>query len=133
MMPFPVIGSDGKPVVDQNGQPVYANIEPMMKWLGFQGEQRRANERHGALMDLVQTVRENVPDGIQALRAAAEETRAKGKTEGTKQEAAAAPQAYECGQCKTQFTLPTTEGWTNLKCPNPACGKVWTREEVMKV
>jgi len=130
MMPFPVIGSDGTPVVDQDGHPVYANIEPMLKWLGFQSEQRRADERHTALMGLAQTVRENLGDGIQALKAAAQEVQKTGK-QSPAQEAPPAPQAYECGQCKTKFTIPTTEGWTTLKCPNPNCGKTWTREEVL--
>ena len=126
MMPFPVIGSDGAPVVDGDGHPVYANIEPMLKWLGFQSEQRRADERHSALMGLAQTVRENLGDGIQALKAAAQEIQKTGKStaQGT-------AQAYECGQCKTKFTIPTTEGWETLKCPNPNCGKTWTRQEVL--
>ncbi|GAI42262.1 unnamed protein product, partial [marine sediment metagenome] len=67
MLPFPVIGSDGQPVYDNDGKPVYANIEPMMKWMGFQGEQRRADESHQQLMGLAQTIRENIPDGIQAI------------------------------------------------------------------
>ncbi|GAI44200.1 unnamed protein product, partial [marine sediment metagenome] len=50
MLPFPVMGADGKPVLDDDGKPVYANLEPMMKYLGFLGEQRRSDERHGALM-----------------------------------------------------------------------------------
>ncbi|GAH63488.1 unnamed protein product, partial [marine sediment metagenome] len=54
--PFPVMDSDGKPVLGSDGQPVYANIEPMLKYMGFQGEQRRADERHVALMGLAQTV-----------------------------------------------------------------------------
>ncbi|GAI21021.1 unnamed protein product, partial [marine sediment metagenome] len=76
MMPFPVIGSDGQPVYDSEGKPVYANLEPMMKYMGFQAEQRRADERHGALMGLVKTVRENLGDGIGALKLAAEQAKA---------------------------------------------------------
>jgi hypothetical protein len=130
MMPFPVIGSDGTPVVDRDGHPVYANIEPMLKWLGFQSEQRRADERHTALMGLAQTVRENVGDGIQALKAAAAEAKKGSEATAAKPESAPS-QGYECGQCKTRFTIPTTEGWETLKCPNPNCGKTWTREEVL--
>jgi len=128
MTPFPVIGSDGKPMVDQDGHPVYANIEPMIRWLGFQAEQRRADERHQGLMGLVQTVRENVPDGVQALVRAFEEAKTKGGTGTPKQEAS--PQVYECGACKTRFTLPATEDWVQAKCPK--CSHIWSREEVMK-
>lgn len=123
-VPTQVIGLDGKPAV--------LDLSQAIDLRKFLAEEKRADERHGALMGLTQTIRENVPDGVQALIRATEEERAK-RTGTQKQEAAPAPQAYECGSCKTQFTLPTTEGWTNLKCPNPACGKVWTREEVMKV
>ena len=60
MLPFPVIGNDGQPVYDKDGKPVYANVEPMMKWMGFQGEQRRADERNQAIIATAKTFRENV-------------------------------------------------------------------------
>ncbi|MBA7682238.1 hypothetical protein ES703_90587 [subsurface metagenome] len=125
MMPFPVMDGEGKPVVGQDGQPVYANLEPMMKYMGFQGEQRRADERHSALMGLVQTVKENLPDGIQAIREAAAEARESSKGKTPQQ-----PPGYECGECHTKFTLTRepVEG-ENVKCPN--CGKEWPREEVV--
>jgi hypothetical protein len=113
-------------VVDRDGHPVYANIEPMLKWLGFQSEQRRADERHTTLMGLAQTVRENLGDGIQALKAAATEIQ---KTKQQPPPKLETPQAYECGNCKTQFALPTTEGWQTLKCPK--CEQTWTRKEVL--
>ncbi len=121
MMPFPVMDGEGKPIVGQDGQPVYANLDPMLKYLGFQGEQRRADERHSAFMGLVQTVKENIPDGIQALRDAATEARGK------------APQqqkpGYECGECHTKFTLEREpEEGEAVKCPN--CGLEWAKEVV---
>lgn len=123
MMPFPVMDGDGKPVVGQDGQPVYANLEPMLKWLSFQGEQRRSDERHTALMGLVDTVKENLPDGIQALREAAAEARGRstGKT--------AQQQVYECGECHAKFSLTRepAEGET-VACPQ--CGHSWSPEEV---
>ncbi|MBA7716281.1 hypothetical protein ES703_125350 [subsurface metagenome] len=74
-LPFPVFGNEGKPILDSEGRPVYANLEPTLKWLGFQAEQRRADQRHDSLMGLVQTVKDNVGDGIAALKAAAEEAK----------------------------------------------------------
>jgi len=131
MMPFPVFGSDGAPVTDGQGRPVYANIEPMLRWMGFTREEQRKDERHQALMGLAQTVRENVSDGIAALREAAQEVRTQRQAGGTKQEAGApAQQVYECGECKTQFRLPDNPNWAQLQCPG--CGHKWTREEVMK-
>ncbi len=125
MMPFPVMDADGKPVVGQDGQPVYANLEPMLKYMGFQGEQRRADERHSALMGLVETVKENLPDGIQAIREAAAEARGSGKDKTSQQQ----PQGYECGECHNKFTLSREpEEGESVKCPQ--CGTEWTKEVV---
>ena len=124
MLPFPVMGSDGEPVTDKEGKPVYANLEPMMKYLGFLGDQRRADERHGALMGLAKTVRENVGDGVAALKAAAAD--AKGSP-GTKEQASEKPQVYECGQCHTQFRVPQGD-FEKVTCPNPSCKFEYTKE-----
>ncbi|GAI70187.1 unnamed protein product, partial [marine sediment metagenome] len=115
MMPFPVIGGDGQPVYDQDGKPVYANIEPMLKWMTFQDERRRADERHNALVGLGQAVKESWGDGISALKAAVEE--AKGSS-GAKPPATVPQQTFECGDCHTSFSPPP--GWTDqpIKCPN---------------
>lgn len=126
ILPFPVMGSDNKPLLDQDGHPVYANLEPMLKWQGFQDDRRRADERHSTLMGLVQTVRENFGDGIAALKAAAEEAKAGSKT------SAPPPQeqpVYECSSCHIKFNIPAEEGWERVACPG--CGTEWTREQVM--
>ncbi len=125
VLPFPVFGSDGKPVVDQDGKPVYANLEPTLKWLGFQNEQKRADERHGALMGLVKTVRENVGDGVAALKAAAAEVRESPKS---KSSSPSRSQVYECGSCHTKFTIPR-EDFEKVACPS--CQKEYTREDVL--
>jgi len=123
MLPFPVFGSDGKPVLDSEGRPVYANLEPTLKWLGFQGEQKRADERHGALMGLVKTVQENLGDGVAAVKAAAEEKRGSGaKT------SAAVPQVFECADCQTQFSPPP--GWAGQPIKCPGCGREYAKEEL---
>lgn len=128
MLPFPVLGSDGKPVYDNDGKPVYANLEPMMKWIGFQGEQKREDEKHSMLMGLGQAVRENIGDGIAALKAAAEE--AKGGA-GAKKPQTSQQQVFKCGDCGSQFSPPA--GWTGepLKCPNPECGREYLKEELL--
>ena len=125
MMPFPVIGGDGKPVVDQDGRPVYANIQPMLEWLKFQGEQRRSDQRHEALIGLAQTVRENLGDGVQALKAAAQEFQKGGVSTAAKQ---GSPQTYECGTCHTQFALPQGAKADQVKCPG--CGAIYTKEQL---
>jgi len=124
MLPFPVIGDDGQPVYDKDGKPVYANIEPMMKWMGFQSDQRRADERHQALMGLAKTVKENLGDGVTALKKAAEER----KPGGTKAPATEQPQMYECGQCHEKFGVPPGE-WASVACPG--CKTKYTREELL--
>lgn len=128
MMPFPVFGSDGQPVYDAEGKPVYANLEPMMRWMTFQGEQKRAEERHGALMGMAKTVRENLGDGVAALKAAAEDMRGSGaKAPVPKQE----PPVFECAECHTTFSPPP--GWAGqaIKCPNSACGREYSKEELV--
>lgn len=129
MMPFPVFGSDGQPAYDKDGKPIYANLEPMMEYMGFQSEQRRAEERHGALMGLAKTVRENIGDGIAALKAAA--TEIKGGTGAKAPETKQEPQTFECGDCHTPFSPPAGWAGQNIKCPNPVCGREYTKEELM--
>lgn len=84
-----------KPILGQDGKPVYVDIEPMMKWMGFQSEQRRADERHTALMGLTQTIKENLPVGIEAFGRAVSEVKGKAPE--------SAVQQYECGGCHTQI------------------------------
>ena len=116
-----VTGPDGKPIVMDLGQ--------VIDWRKFQSEERRADERHGAVLGLVQTVRENVGDGIQALRAAAEEV--KGSPGAKAPPVATQPQVFECGDCHKNFSPPP--GWTGepVKCPNPDCGREYTKEELL--
>lgn len=128
MMPFPVMGSDGQPVYDNDGKPVYANLEPMMKYMSFQAEQRRAEERHGTLIGLAQTVRENIGDGVAALKAAASEV---GKSSSSKPPTPEQQQVFECGDCHTTFSPPAQWAGEPIKCPNPNCGREYSKEELM--
>jgi len=129
MLPFPAMGRDGGPVYDKDGKPVYVDIEPQLKWLNFQNEQRRADGRHDALLGLVKTVRENFGDGVSALRAAAGDIKA---SPGTKQPAQAEStpaesQTYECGECHVQFQVPKGD-FKQVACPG--CKKEYTIEEL---
>jgi len=119
-VPVQVKGPDGQPIVMDLGQ--------VIDWRRFQGEERRADERQDSLKGLVQTIRENIPDGIAALKVAAEE--AKGGT-GSKPPAEAPPQKFRCGDCGTEFSPPPDWAGQNLKCPNPNCGREYTKEELL--
>jgi len=117
-VPVQIKGPDGNPFVMDLGQ--------VIDWRKFQNEERRADEKHSALVGLAQTVRENVGDGIAALKGAAEEAR-----KGTGAKTLEQPQSFSCGDCKTQFSAPA--GWEGqpLKCPNPDCGREYSKEELM--
>jgi len=78
---------------------------------------------------VVKTVRENFGDGIAAIKAAAEEAK---RGTGAKTPASESqPEVFKCGDCGTQFSPPA--GWEGqpLKCPNPACGREYTKEELL--
>jgi hypothetical protein len=116
--PIQLKGADGEPVIMDLGK--YIDLEK------FRGEERRADERHGAIIGVAQAVRENVSDGVAAIKAAVEEAK---KGTGAKTPAPG-PQPYECSDCHTQFTIPDVP-FETVKCPNPQCGRVYTKEEVL--
>jgi len=122
MWPFPAVGADGKPIVDDKGNPILVNIEPMLKYMGFMDERRRSDERHSALMGLAQTMKENVPIAIEAFQRAVAEVKGKAPESTTQQ--------YECGNCHTKFTLPRVPG-EDEKVICPKCQQEWTGKEVL--
>ncbi len=126
-VPFPVFGQDGKPVFDKEGNPVVADVKPMMEWLGFQADQRRANERHDSLIGLAKVVKDNVADGVSALKVAAQEIREGSGPKGAVTAQESEPQVYECGDCHTQFKVPAGE-FAAIACPE--CKREYSREEV---
>jgi len=101
------------------------DLGKVIDWRKFQNEERRADESHGQLMGLAQTIRENIPDGIQAIVKTAEEAK---RGTGAKTPAATQPQLYECGQCHEKFGVPPGE-WEKVACPK--CQIEYTREEVL--
>ncbi len=120
--PFPAMGADGKPMFDNDGNPIYVNVEPMIKYMGFQKEQQRADERHGAIMSLASTIKENLPIAVEAFNRAVSEV--KGKAPESK------VQEYECGNCHKTFALPRVPG-EEEKVICPHCQQEWTGKEVI--
>lgn len=74
----------------------------------------------------VETMKENLPDGIQAILATAAEI--KGSSEA-KSPAAEQPQLYECGNCHAKFGVPPGE-WEKVACPT--CRTEYTKEELLR-
>jgi len=117
--PSKVIGLDGEPAV--------MDLTKALDMRKFLADEKRADERQVALIGLFQTVRENVPDGIQAILKTVSEV--KGGT-GAKTPAPQ-PQTFQCGDCQTQFSPPPEWEGQPLKCPNPECGREYTKEELL--
>ena len=114
--PVQLTGSDGKPIV--------MDISQFITLQKFQGEERRAEERHQQLTGLAKTVRENLGDGISAVRAAAEEATKRGS--GVKPTPAEEQPPIQCS-CGVLIKLPAGD-WQEVQCPK--CLRVWTREQV---
>ena len=83
-------------------------------------------ERNKHIGTLAATVKENLGDGIAAISAAASEIKEGAKTPASESQ----PQVFQCGDCQTQFSPPA--GWEGqpLKCPNPACGREYSKSEL---
>ncbi len=113
-IPTQVIGLDGKPAV--------LDLSQAIDLRKFLADEKRADERHGAVMGLIQTAREIAPDGISALREAAAVLKEGSKT------AAPTEQVYKCANCPAQFSVPTGD-WQTVTCPN--CKMQYTREQVL--
>ena len=119
-LPVSLAGPDGQPIVMDLGQ--------VINWRKFLSDERRADETHESTMGLFQTVRENIPDGIQAVLRTVSAVKGDAETKTTPD---SPPPVFACGTCKTQFSPP--EGWAGqpLKCPNPECGREYTKEELL--
>ena len=125
-VPFPVFDNNNQPVFDKDGKPVVTNLEPMMRWIGFREGERRSNERHDALLGLYKTAKDNVGDFVSSLSIVAKEDREDKRTSKKVE----SPTLYRCGECHAEFSPP--QGWSgqNIKCPNSACGREYTKEEL---
>ncbi len=84
-------------------------------------------EKNKHIGTLAGVAKEHVGDAIAAMKIAAEEIKA-----GTKAPAAAEERKQcVCGACQTPFSVPLKGDWPTVTCPNPQCGQVYTREEVL--
>ena len=103
-------------------------LEDERERLRISQEHEVESERNKHIGTLAATVKENLGDGIAAISAAAREIK-EGSGAGTPAESQ--PQTFECGDCHTKFSPPA--GWEGqpLKCPNPACGREYTKEELL--
>jgi len=121
--------STGVPVqlTGPDGQPIVMDLGKVIEWRRFQGEERRADERQEELVKFSKTARENLPDGIQAVITAAQESKEERKTAGEKNPPAS--QQFKCGDCGTQFSAPAGWAGENLQCPS--CGREYTQEELL--
>ncbi len=105
----------------------------VIEWNAFINKEKRENEKHGALIRLGETVRENIPDGISAILGAVNEVKANSGTKNSqdeKVEEQAEPQKFRCGDCQTEFQGPANWKDEALKCPNPECNHVYSKEDL---
>ncbi|MBA7705686.1 hypothetical protein ES703_114522 [subsurface metagenome] len=129
-----VPGIGGRLLQDQGGDSglrtdlVKVLLEDERERLKIQQNHEAETQRNKHLGTLAETVKDNLSTGIAALSAAAEEIKG---SPGAKTPAAEQPQVFRCGDCQTQFSAPA--GWDGqlLKCPNPACGREYSKEELL--
>lgn len=103
-------------------------LEDERERLKIEHEHEAEMQRNKHLGTLAEVAKEHVGDGIAALKVAAEEI--KGSAKGT----GPGPEELKlcvCGACQTRFGVPPGGDWPTVTCPNPQCGKVYTREEVL--
>jgi len=105
-------------------------LEDERERIKMQYEHETQVDRNKHLGTLASTVKENFADGISALRAAATEFKATG-TEDKISPPATQPQSFVCGDCGMKFSPPAEWAGQALKCPNPACGREYTKEELL--
>ncbi|MBA7466776.1 hypothetical protein ES707_01966 [subsurface metagenome] len=104
-------------------------LEDERERLKIQQKHEAEMQRNQHLGTLAGAVKDNLSDGIAALTAAAGERK---KNPGAKTPAVEPPpQVYKCGDCSTEFSPPS--GWAGqpIKCPNPDCGREYSKEELL--
>ena len=112
-------------VTGLDGEPAIMDLTKALDLRKFLAEERRADERHQMVMGLGQAARENIGDGIAAVKAAAEEAK---RGAGAKTPASEQPTVYECSDCHTKFSIPDVP-YETVTCPG--CKRVYSKEEVL--
>ncbi|GAI12489.1 unnamed protein product, partial [marine sediment metagenome] len=88
--------------LNKDGNPLFRNFDELVNWKRFESEEKRSDERHHGMMDMIQLAKENLPAGIQAFqRAVSEQPRGSSESGAGSQ---SQQQAYQCSNCKTKFT-----------------------------
>ncbi|MBA7609680.1 hypothetical protein ES703_16871 [subsurface metagenome] len=126
-----VAGIGGRLIQSQGGDGLRSDLvkvllEDERERLKIQQSHEAEEQRNKHLGTLAETVKENLGDGIAALTAAAEEAKS---SSGTKT-SSPPPQVFKCGDCGQQFSLPPEWAGQPLKCPNPECGREYSKEEL---
>jgi len=129
-----VHGLGGRLLQDQGGGAglrtdlVKVLLEDERERIRITQEHEATMERNKHLGTMADTLKENLGTGIAAITAAAGEIKGSSRTEAPASEPQ--PQVFRCGDCGTEFGPPA--GWAGepLKCPNPACGREYTKEEL---
>ncbi|MBA7674022.1 hypothetical protein ES703_82229 [subsurface metagenome] len=130
-----VAGLGGRLLQDQGGDKglrtdlVKVLLEDERERLKIQQNHEAETQRNQHLGTIAGAVKENLGTGIAAITAAAEEF--KGSTGAKTPTSEPQPQVFRCGDCQTQFSPPA--GWVGepIKCPNPVCGREYTKEELL--
>ncbi|MBA7594273.1 hypothetical protein ES703_01212 [subsurface metagenome] len=104
---------------------VKALLEDERERLRITQDHEATMQRNKHLGTLADTVKENLGDGIAALKVAAEQAKAGTGAKTSKEEQ---PQLYECGNCHAKFGAPPGE-WEKVACP--ACHTEYTKEELL--
>lgn len=112
---------------DKEGNPLVMDIGALLQWKRFEGEERRADERHEEMKGLVKTVREVLPDGVAAIRDTATQLRGSPKAAAAGQTQSQGAQV-QCSNCSKVFTPDLSKD--TVKCPNPECGAEWNKSAI---
>ncbi len=129
-----VAGIGGRLLQGQSGDSglrtdlVKALLEDERERLRITQDHEVETQRNKHLGTMADTVKENLGTGIAAIMATVEEVK---KGTGTKTLASEQPQGFKCGDCGTQFSPAAGSTGEPVKCPNPACGREYTREELL--
>jgi len=123
-------GSTAFPVTlkGANGEPIVMDLSKYIDLERFRGEERRADVRQEEITKTLQTARENIPDGIQAiLKTVAEAKGSAGAKTSAQQEQ---PVVFECEDCHAQFSPPA--GWKGEPIKCPGCSREYSKEELQR-
>jgi len=131
-----VAGMGGRLLQGQGGDSglktdlVKALLEDERERLKIQQNHEAQTQRNQHLGTIAGAVKENLSDGIAALTAAAREAK---ESLGAKPPAAEPPppQTFKCGDCGTEFSPPPDWAGQAIKCPNPECGREYSKEELI--